>query len=177
MTPAAATVFTLQPATPADIPVLRELAHRIWHACYPAILSREQIDYMLARMYDAAIIRAELAAAVSWELACHDGAPAGFISCAFDTATRRVKLHKLYLLPELHGRGFGPQMLDHVKARALALGAREIVLRVNKRNSRAVRAYERAGFHTRETAVADIGGGFVMDDFIMALELTEEVKR
>ena len=170
-------MFNILPATPADIPVLRELAHRIWHAYYPGIISREQIDYMLARMYAVEVIRAELAVGVAWELARHEGEPAGFSAFSFDAEPRRGKLHKLYLLPALHGRGFGRQMLDHVKARAVALGAREIVLQVNKQNRRAVRAYERAGFQTRETAVADIGGGFVMDDYIMALALPENGMR
>lgn len=166
-------MFTLQPATPADIPVLRDLAHRIWHAHYPGIISREQIDYMLARMYDAEVIRDEMNRGVAWSLARHAGEPAGFSACGFDAATRRMKLHKLYLLPALHGQGFGRQMLDHIKGRSTAMGAREIHLQVNKQNTRALRAYERAGFRVREAVVADIGGGFVMDDFILALELPE----
>jgi ribosomal protein S18 acetylase RimI-like enzyme len=164
-------VLTILPATADDILVLRDLAHRIWQAHYPGIISREQIDYMLARMYDVEVVRAELAAGVAWDLARHEGEPVGFSSCAFDEESRRVKLHKLYLLPALHGQGFGRQMLDHIKARALTIGAREIHLQVNKQNTRALRAYERAGFRVREAVVADIGGGFLMDDFILALEL------
>ena len=164
-------MLTIRPASDEDIPVLRDLARRIWHAHYPGIISREQIDYMLARMYDAEVIRSELAAGAAWDLVRHAGQPAGFSALGFDAATRRAKLHKIYLLPTLHGQGLGRQMLEHAKARAVAFGAREIHLQVNKHNSRALRAYERAGFRVRESVVADIGGGFVMDDFILALEL------
>ena len=64
-------MFTILPATADDIPVLRDLAQRIWHAHYSGIISREQIDYMLARMYAAEVIRSELAAGVAWNLARH----------------------------------------------------------------------------------------------------------
>jgi len=210
-------VTTIQPATADDIPTLRALARRIWLDYYPGIISREQIDYMLARMYAAKTIRRELAEGVAWDLvrlraepgALHTGGhgaphsdaaraqasrkragsesgapassdsahqfgsrptePVGFISYSFDAASRRVKLSKLYLLPAWHGHGLGRQMLQHVQDRSAELGALEIWLQVNKDNIRAIRAYERAGFSVRESVVTDIGGGFVMDDFIMVL--------
>ena len=52
--------------------------------------------------------------------------------------------------------------------RARALGAHEVWLQVNKRNARAIAAYVKAGFHIASEAVADIGHGFVMDDYFMA---------
>jgi len=41
------------------------------------------------------------------------------------------------------------------------------VLGVNRFNEKAIRAYRRNGFAIREELKTDIGGGFVMDDFIM----------
>jgi RimJ/RimL family protein N-acetyltransferase len=38
---------------------------------------------------------------------------------------------------------------------------------VNKRNQKAIRAYERAGFTIAESMTSEIGGGFVMDDYRM----------
>ena len=164
-------VITIQPATPADIPTLGSLARRIWDEYYPGIITREQIDYMLARMYDATTIRREMAEGVAWDLVRRPTEPVGFISYSFDAADFRVKLSKLYLLPQLHGCGIGRHMLQHVQATAAQLGAREVWLQVNKRNTRAIRAYQRAGFSVCEAVVSDIGGGFVMDDFIMVLRL------
>jgi len=101
----------------------------------------------------------------------HTTEPVGFISYSFDAASHRVKLSKLYLVPDWHGRGIGPQMLEHVRAKSVELGAQEIHLQVNQQNARAIRAYERAGYSVLEALVTDIGGGFVMDDFIMVLAL------
>jgi len=167
-------VTTIQPATPDDIPTLRDLARRIWQEYYPGIISREQIDYMLGRMYDATTIRREMADGVAWDLACRQTEPVGFLSYSIHSTDQRVKLDKLYLVPEWHGQGIGRQMLQHVRARSAELGARELWLQVNKQNMRAIRAYERAGFSVREAVVTDIGGGFVMDDFIMVLRLREQ---
>ena len=82
-----------------------------------------------------------------------------------------MKLHKLYLLPELHGRGHGSRLLQHCEAEARRLGARRLLLAVNKRNPKAVAAYQRNGFTVAEAVVTDFGSGFVMDDFIMAKDL------
>jgi diamine N-acetyltransferase len=78
------------------------------------------------------------------------------------------KLHKLYLLPELHGCGLGSLLLQHVEREVRQPGARRLILAVNKRNANAIAAYQRNGFVIAETVVTDIGGGFVMDDYVMA---------
>jgi ribosomal protein S18 acetylase RimI-like enzyme len=43
----------------------------------------------------------------------------------------------------------------------------KIRLRVNRGNHLAIRAYQRAGFEITEELCNDIGGGFVMDDYVM----------
>jgi ribosomal protein S18 acetylase RimI-like enzyme len=163
--------LSIRRATAADIPLLRGLAERTWRQCYAAILSPEQMDYMLGRMYAPEVIAREIADGVVWELAAESLTPVGFHACAFDPADRTLKLHKLYVLPEAQGRGFGKALLERVRALAGTLGARKAWLQVNKNNAAAIRAYERAGYCVERAAVFDIGGGFVMDDFIMALAI------
>jgi len=46
-------------------------------------------------------------------------------------------------------------------------GCNELVLAVNRGNQQAIAAYQKHGFAVRESATQAIGGGFVMDDFIM----------
>jgi ribosomal protein S18 acetylase RimI-like enzyme len=162
----------LTPASPSNIPAIQALARRIWYDCYPGIITRDQIEYMLERMYSTAVIEKELAAGVHWELASLRGKPVGYLSYELDGQTRDVHLHKLYLLKEHHGKGLGQQLLEHVKAQARMLQAHAITLRVNRSNALAVKAYQRSGFMIAKTDVADIGGGFVMDDYIMRFELS-----
>ncbi|MGE0703713.1 MAG: GNAT family N-acetyltransferase [Vicinamibacterales bacterium] len=166
-----------RPVTKDDIDVVRSLAADIWREYYPAIITTEQIEYMLGLMYSPAVIGEELARGVRWELALDSAAhdhdrPVGFLSFEHDARARTIKLHKLYLVSTLHGRGVGASMLEHVIAAAGSLDAETIWLQVNKRNARAIRSYERAGFAITGQAVVDIGGGFVMDDYVMARPLS-----
>ncbi len=158
--------LTFRPATATDIPQLRDLAGCIWRGSYAGMISQEQIDYMLAWMYSPQKLAQELHEGVCWELALLDGAPVGFLALALH-GDHDAELNKLYLLPAHHGRGLGQQMLAHSLTLARAHGCEELRLRVNKSNARALRAYERAGFRISEALVADIGAGFVMDDFVL----------
>jgi len=162
--------MTFRRAASVDVPVLRLLAERIWREVYPPIIGETQVEYMLARMYAAETIARELADGVAWEIALLDEREVGFLALSVEVGSR-AKLHKLYLLPEYHGRGHGQALITRACAVAREQGAGELWLQVNKRNVRAIRAYQRAGFRCEREAVFDIGDGFVMDDFLMILAI------
>ena len=42
-----------------------------------------------------------------------------------------------------------------------------MILQVNKRNTKAISSYRKYGFEVRSSTVDDIGGGYVMDDYVM----------
>jgi len=159
-------------ATEADLPAICQLASVIWHACYPGIITHEQIDYMLARMYALETMREEIRSqGIHYDCLFVNGNMAGFTSYGPTAEPGVTKLHKLYLLPELHSRGLGSRLLQHCEQQACAAGAHRLILAANKRNAKAIAAYQRNSFVIAESVVTDIGGGFVMDDFIMAKEL------
>jgi GNAT superfamily N-acetyltransferase len=154
------------------LPAISDLAGVIWRACYPGIITHEQIDYMLARMYSLDVLRDEIRSqGIRYDQLLVDGKPAGFASYGPTSEPGVVKLHKLYLLPEMQGRGLGSRLLQHVEREVRAGAGRRLILSVNKRNTKAITAYQRNGFVIAETVVTDIGGGFVMDDYVMAKEL------
>ena len=159
-------LLTFRLATERDITILRELADRTWRTSYAGTISDAQMEYMLARMYAEETIRRELAEGVHWEIVRHDECDAGYFSITVG-ADYVAKLNKLYLVPELQGRGLGQEILVRVFAVAAQYGAGVVRLQVNKANFRAQRAYERFGFRCEDAAVFDIGGGFVMDDYLM----------
>lgn len=143
------------------------LAGVIWRAHYPGIISPEQIDYMLARMYRVETLRGELASGIHWFRAVVDGELRGFASVGpTDTATE-FKLHKLYVHPDWQRHGLGSALLKNCEATARTHGATALILNVNKCNTAALDVYRQRGFVIRESIMADIGGGFVMDDYVM----------
>jgi len=159
--------LAIRSASEAEIPALRALAERVWRVSYAEMLTPAQIDYMLAWMYAPETIAREMAEGVIWETAWLGGERVGFHSCTPDATEQRLKLNKLYVLPEQQGLGLGQQLLARVHALAAQHGMRQVWLQVNKQNARAIRTYERNGYLVERSAVFDIGGGFVMDDFIM----------
>lgn len=164
--------FQILRASEADVPAIRELAGVIWRAHYPGIITSEQIEYMLARMYAPAVLCEEIRLlGICFELMRVEGQPAGFASYGPADEPGAMKLHKLYLHPQWHGRGLGSRLLQHCERAAQQAGASQLLLAVNKRNVKAIAAYERNGFVIAESTVTNIGGGFTMDDFVMTKRL------
>jgi RimJ/RimL family protein N-acetyltransferase len=58
-----------------------------------------------------------------------------------------------------------------VISRAKELKYNKVQLTVNKYNQRTIRVYEKYGFIRVKEAVFNIGQGYVMDDFVMELEI------
>ena len=166
--------WQILPATTADLPAISDLAGVIWRACYPDIISHAQIDYMLARMYALDVLRDEIRSqGIRYIRLLVNDKLVGFASYGPTAKAGAVKLHKLYLLSELHGRGLGSRLLQYVERVVHASGARRLILSVNKRNAKAIAVYRRNGFVITGSVVTDIGNGFVMDDHIMAKDLTD----
>lgn len=168
---------TLTPVTAPDFAVLRELAGTIWRQHYAGIISAAQIEYMLAgRLTNEALRQHMKAADRCLELLRASGAPVGY--CGYELADMddgggehspaAMKLGQLYVLEAHRGMGFGRFMLGLIESRARELGREKIWLQVNKQNHGAIGFYRSAGFEFIREAVFDIGGGFVMDDYVMA---------
>jgi GNAT superfamily N-acetyltransferase len=159
---------TIRAITADELPKVRQLAHVIWPQVYPSIISMEQIQHMLARFYDLEVMRDEMRArGTCYALIEMHGLTAGYLSFDLLPRERVAFLNKLYLLPGHQGVGAGAAALGWVESQARRLGLRAVRLRVNRNNAPAIRSYLRAGFIFLEDDCQEIGGGFVMDDFVM----------
>jgi len=161
----------IEPATAEHLPEIAALADVIWRACYPGIISQGQIDYMLDWMYGMDEMRRQLGQGTVYERLLLNGRLVGFAAHGPTAVPDERKLDKLYVHPRHQRQGHGRRLLRHVEAAARALGCRSLMLTVNKRNTGAIAAYRKAGFSIREEVIAEIGGGFVMDDYVMARPL------
>ena len=124
---------------------------------------------MLGRGYALPALRGQVRAGARFRLLQAGAQPIGFL--AWQATEDEAFLDKLYLEPEYHGLGLGRMMLTEVAREAAAAGLAAVSLRVNRGNGQAIRAYGRAGYEVIAEDIKPIGGGFVMDDYLMRLNL------
>jgi ribosomal protein S18 acetylase RimI-like enzyme len=101
-----------------------------------------------------------------WDKLLAGGAIVGF-SSYFLTEAHAMKLDKLYVHQNHQRKGYGGMLIERALSTARERGCSTLTLAVNKNNRSAIAAYRKHGFHVADSAVKDIGGGFVMDDYIM----------
>lgn len=154
------------PLAESDVDAVIALAGVVWRHHYPGIISMEQIDYMLAQRYTPEVIRAQMQSGSAWwDRALLGGRMIGFTQ--YELHGSAMKLDKLYLHQDFQRQGHAARMLAHVEHAARRHGANAVKLNVNKHNAKAIAAYRKHGYEVIESVVADIGKGYVMDDYIM----------
>ncbi len=149
---------------------LVELAGRVWRAHYPGIISPEQIEYMLGQRYKPGLVRQLLARGDLWLAARAAGTLVGFAH-GHPLEAGDYKLDKLYVDTGWQRRGIGGTLIAEVARRAREHGFSRLVLRVNRQNRQAIEAYLKHGFTVATLIVEDIGGGYVMDDYVLCMDL------
>ena len=162
----------IEPVTEDDVERLAALAREIWLAHYPALIGIAQIEYMLARRYEPRIVRAELGReGLWWDKLVVGQDMTGFASYFLTGSPGELKLDKLYVHPAHQRRGHGGRMIDRACQAGRERGCDRLVLAVNKGNRDAIAAYLKHGFRIGQAVVKDIGGGFVMDDYVMIKDI------
>lgn len=141
------------------------LAEEIWQEHYADILTPEQVRYMVDRFQSSQAIQAHLREGVQYRLIETEGLPQGYM--AYQLQEGKLFLSKLYLRKGARGQGLARQAVAYLEERCREAGTHVIWLTVNKRNSGSIAAYTALGFRTVDAVVTDIGGGYVMDDYIM----------
>jgi ribosomal protein S18 acetylase RimI-like enzyme len=159
----------IEPLIADDVEAIAALATETWYHHYLNIITAAQIEYMLKQRYDAALVRAELARTdLWWDKLLVGTELCGFASYFLTDEPRDMKLDKLYVRPSRQRQGYGGMLIARAMQVAKRQGCRRLVLAVNKTNHSAIAAYLKHGFRIEDAIVKDIGGGFVMDDYVMA---------
>ncbi len=162
-------MFSIRNATTADIPLIRDLTFKIWPQTYAPILSAEKIDYMLDMMYSESSLQKQMEDDCQFIIVYDGEEPVGFASYQ-ETAARRYKLHKIYVLASQQGKGTGRFVIEHILDLLKQQGAGSLELQVNRQN-KAKGFYEKLGFVVTSEMDLDIGGGHFMNDYIMVKTL------
>jgi GNAT superfamily N-acetyltransferase len=153
----------------SDIPIIQKIAEKAWRPTYSHILSEEQTIYMLDMMYGSDVLMKQINSQIEFFLAVEEDQVIGYFAMEI-TEPSKMKLHKIYLDPDQKSKGVGSQIIAFIKEFGFKAGVKHIELNVNKLNS-AVQFYEKMGFFRAIEVVLDIGNGYVMDDYVMQLNL------
>ncbi|RZL15488.1 MAG: GNAT family N-acetyltransferase [Pedobacter sp.] len=160
-------MILLRKAKEKDIEVIRNIANDTWYDTYSSILNKDQIEYMLSKMYSKAELLSQLQQGHTFLIAEENDLDIGFAGFSSTDPEKNIfKLHKLYVLPSAHGKGLGKLLMNEVVNIAKAAGGTTLELNVN-RNNKAAEFYKHAGFKIKETVDLDIGNGFYMNDYVM----------
>ncbi|MCL9807851.1 GNAT family N-acetyltransferase [Flavobacterium luminosum] len=158
-------------ATKEQLPIIRDLAYKIWPDTYGQILSSEQLEYMLLNFYNIPSLEEQFDNGQVFLLVKEEENFLGFAAYQINCKTEgKTKLHKIYVLPETQGKGIGKLLLQEVENRARLHGNTHLFLNVNKYN-KAQEFYKSQGFVVVLEEVIDIGHGYIMDDYVMEKEL------
>ena len=160
--------MNIRKAVISDISVIQQIAEKSWWANYPGIISDEQIAYMLEKMYSEKALQEHFQNTNYhyYIISDEEKIPQGILGFEFDFEKNTTKLHRIYLLKESKGKGYGKLGIDFLKSEVKNFGNSRIILNVNKEN-KAKLFYDSQGFSVYQEIVLDIGDGFVMDDFLM----------
>ncbi|MBK5269895.1 MAG: GNAT family N-acetyltransferase, partial [Bacteroidia bacterium] len=141
-----------------DIPLIRELTFKVWPQNYAALLSPEQISYMLEMMYSESSLLQQMKKGSQFIIVYDDKGPNGF-AAYFKITPFVYKLDKIYILPSQQGKGTGRFVIDYILDEIKSKGATALRLQV-KRDNKARYFYEKLGFNIIEEIDFDIGNGF-----------------
>lgn len=156
--------------TEEDVRLLGTIAHEIWNQHFVPIIGQEQVDYMIGKFQSVPALTEQLQNGYQYYFLCWDGKPVGYTGFRLDEDG--LFLSKLYLKQSYRGRKIARKAMDFLLSVAEEYQKPRIWLTVNRHNDDTVAAYRTMGFAVIEEKAADIGSGFVMDDYIMSLPVS-----
>lgn len=156
-----------------EIASLAQLAAEIWNEYYASIITNEQIDYMLEKFQSIEAITEQMGnQGYEYYFMNAKGINVGYLGIKQEDA--KLFLSKFYIQQEHRGKGYASQATDFLVNLCKYRRIGTIWLTVNRYNDSTISIYEKKGFRTVRTQVADIGNGFVMDDNVMEKEIMQD---
>ena len=159
----------IQPLQLNQIDSLVDLAEIIWHKHYDSIIGSDQVNYMLAKFQNEKAILQQQADGYQYYAAIENSILVGYFSIK-EEENNSLFISKFYLSDQVRGKGYGRDMLQFIESLAINSEKRSLDLTVNKFNS-AFDIYLKLGFEKVGNAQFDIGGGYIMDDFVLKKRL------
>ncbi len=161
-------MLTIQPINTEGLTEIVHLAHQAWPLAYQNILTDEQIDNILMRIYSLENLQQEMKDGHVFYLASLSEQAQGFASGYKHADT--IWLKKLYVLSEAQGHGIGSKLMASIVKHFSP--AKELRLNVNSGNLAAQHFYQSKGMICQEE-VSVIMGDYRFTDKIYVKSLID----
>ena len=152
--------------TDKEICDVATLANEIWHQHFIPIIGEAQVEYMVDKFQSYPAISKQI----------HEDGYEYFRIYLGDIFAGYTGVHaeedalflsKLYIKENCRGNRLATHALNYLIQICKERGLKKIWLTCNKYNNNTLAVYNHLGFKITDEQVADIGNGFVMDDYIL----------
>lgn len=156
--------------TDEQIHEIADMAEIIWNQHFVPIIGKEQVDYMVEKFQSYPALKYQIE---------QDGYEYYQIY-SLDTFTGYTGIHqeedalflsKLYIHEDFRGQRLASGAFHFLVNLCKERGLKKIWLTCNKYNANTLAVYDHLGFKITDQQRADIGNGFVMDDYILTYEI------
>ena len=148
---------------------MTKVAEVVWREANVAFCTPEQVEYMIEMFQSYEAVMGQLVHGYRYFLVEEDGEILAYFGV--QPQGERLFLSKFYILKEHRGKRIFTMGLNFMAELCREQQLDTIYLTVNRNNLHACEVYLHKGFRIAEEAVADIGCGFVMDDYIMEYDV------
>ena len=160
-------------AVAADRTLFLQLAHEIWLPTFSPFIEEPRLSILFEGMYgEKALAKVFNNPLYHLYIVYYKNEPKGYMALVKEE-DGSYKLDKIYVHPQLQGKGLGTQLMRFALSRASEDNAHKIWLRVNRKNSGAIRLYQREGYKIVRSVDIPAGNGFVYDDYILEKEISK----
>ena len=152
--------------TDTQVREIADLAKVIWNEHFTPIIGKDQVDYMVEKFQSYPALKEQISEEYEYYQIFSGGEFCGYTGI-HPGEDNRLFLSKLYLKKESRGHHLATGAFSFLKEICRERGYSAIWLTCNKHNDNSLGVYRHFGFEIVDTQEADIGGGFIMDDYIM----------
>lgn len=157
--------------TDTQVREIADLAKVIWNEHFTPIIGKDQVDYMVEKFQSYPALKEQISEGYEYYQIFSSGEFCGYTGI-HPGEDNRLFLSKLYLKKESRGHHLATGAFSFLKEICRERGYSAIWLTCNKHNDNSLGVYRHFGFEIVDTQEADIGGGFIMDDYIMEYKMS-----
>jgi|SRR5579859_6031197 len=163
----------IRSATTEDVSLIHQLAGQVWFLTYGPLQPKEKVEYLFELMYTPASLKEQMEVKKHrFILAKDETGYLGYASYEINAPIlSTAKIHKIYVMPNVQGKGVGKAMINWIAGRAIENNNRILSLNVFRKNP-ALQFYQKLGFAIMNEVDVYVGNGITMNDFVMEKKLT-----